>query len=415
MTLNMKSRWATAPFTEKTFDYAGGPVKKLMMKPFRWYVQKNYMDNLPKQEHMEDYRAFVYQLVERYDGDGVLDMPGLRYPILHYQIGNEYCNEMFWGSTVENYEILLKEAFQSARKANKEAKIILSGVSFDQPSGLYDKELDPRTKAFVEKYTSKYKEDNPTRRGLKRASDFSMKSLKFCNYFDIVDAREAFYGKIYKCRNLLDSLGCRGKEIWSAETLCIYPLLPKQTLTPVVSYPYPMPSKSLEYRKTLMNPKDKKFEEINGWYRSIQAAQSVKVTMAALHAGASKVLMGYAFDKQTKVVSGLGFLTFAGFRSATFEELWPAAHTYGLLINKLDGFQSCKRLTMPKNVYVYECIVKDGKRVTVAFYDDHIGQNHDEPFGVTQVEIPSSGKHVKLTHIIKEKDQKDPVVERLEV
>ena len=415
MTLNMKSRWATAPFKDKTFDYAGGPVKKLMMKPFRWYVQKTYMDNLPKPEHMEDYRTFVRSLVERYDGDGTDDMPGLRYPILYYQVGNEYCNEMFWGSTPENYGILLKEASQSARKANKEVKIMLSGVSFNRPFGLYDSELDPKTKAFVEKHTSKYKEDNPTRRGLKRANDFSMKSLEFCNDFDIVDARDAFYGKVRECRRLLDQLGCRGKEIWAGEALCTYPLLPKQALTPIMAYPYPMPSKSLEYRKILMNPKNKRFEEISGWYRGMQAAQTVKVTMAALHAGASRVLMGYALDKQTKVVSGLGFLTFSGLRSATFEELWPAAHTYGLLIKKLDGFQSCKRLSMPKNVYVYECIVKNGKKVIVAFYDDHIGQNHDEPLGVIQAEIPSSGKYAELTHIIKEVGKTEPVIERLEV
>jgi hypothetical protein len=180
-----------------------------------------------------------------------------------------------------------------------------------------------------------------------------------------------------------------------------------------MAYPYPMPSKSLEYRKILMNPKRKGFEEINGWYRSMQAAQTVKVTMAALHAGASRVLMGYAIDKQTRVVAGLGFLTFSGLRSATFERPWPAAYTYGLLIEKLEGLQSCRRLPMPKNVYVYECIVRDGRKVLVAFYDDHIGQNHDEPLGVTQVEIPSSGMHAELTRIIKEIGKTEPVTERL--
>ena len=114
--------------------------------------------------------------------------------------------------------------------------------------------------------------------------------------------------------------------------------------------------------------------------------------MAALHAGTSRVLMGYALDKQTRVIDAFGFLTFSGLRSATSDKLWPAAHTYGLLIRKLDGLQSCRRLAMPKNVYVYECVVKDGERVLVAFYDDHIGQNHDEPLGITQVEIPVPGK-----------------------
>jgi hypothetical protein len=41
----------------------------------------------PDQEHA--WRAFVTALVERYDGDGVDDMPGLRLPVLGYEIGNE--------------------------------------------------------------------------------------------------------------------------------------------------------------------------------------------------------------------------------------------------------------------------------------------------------------------------------------
>jgi len=35
--------------------------------------------------------------------------------------------------------------------------------------------------------------------------------------------------------------------------------------------------------------------------------------------------------------------------------------------------------------------------------------------GVIQVEIASSGKHAKLSHIIKEIDKTEPVIERLEV
>ncbi|MCB9741092.1 MAG: hypothetical protein H6741_29620 [Alphaproteobacteria bacterium] len=35
------------------------------------------------------YVAFVKSVVERYDGDGVEDMPGLRYPIRHWEVDNE--------------------------------------------------------------------------------------------------------------------------------------------------------------------------------------------------------------------------------------------------------------------------------------------------------------------------------------
>ncbi len=39
--------------------------------------------------NMKAYAAFVRALVERYDGDGQDDMPGLKFPIRHWEVGNE--------------------------------------------------------------------------------------------------------------------------------------------------------------------------------------------------------------------------------------------------------------------------------------------------------------------------------------
>ena len=137
--------------------------------------------------------------------------------------------------------------------------------------------------------------------------------MRFCDFYDILDARGAFYGKIRACRRLLDQFGCPDKEIWSAEVLCIYPLLGKQALTTITAYPYPGPSKSKEYRKILKKPKNRDFEKINAWYRGMQAAQLVKVCMAVLHAGSKKVMMQYALDIQSgRVMEALGILTFSG-------------------------------------------------------------------------------------------------------
>ncbi len=40
-------------------------------------------------QDLDAYRAFVTAAVERYDGDGVDDMPGLQHPVLHWEIDNE--------------------------------------------------------------------------------------------------------------------------------------------------------------------------------------------------------------------------------------------------------------------------------------------------------------------------------------
>ena len=44
----------------------------------------NLGDSFPKDEYLDEYAAFVGRFVERYDGDGTDDAPGLLNPIHHY-------------------------------------------------------------------------------------------------------------------------------------------------------------------------------------------------------------------------------------------------------------------------------------------------------------------------------------------
>ena len=69
---------------------------------------------------------------------------------------------------------------------------------------------------------------------------------------------------------------------------------------------------------------------------------------------------------------------------------------------------------MPQNIYVYECTTVDDRTVLVAFYDDHIGQNHDQPVGRTRAKIRFDWRHAFVTPIITEIDQSEPVTERLQ-
>ncbi len=53
-------------------------------------------DIAPSPDHMDDYRAWVRALFERYDGDGVDDMPGLLAPVRYWVLGGEWTG--FWPS-----------------------------------------------------------------------------------------------------------------------------------------------------------------------------------------------------------------------------------------------------------------------------------------------------------------------------
>ncbi len=60
----------------------------------RWGSRGPNTDLRPKASREDDYQAWVGALVERYDGDGVDDMPGLVRPVRHWVVGGEWTG--FW-------------------------------------------------------------------------------------------------------------------------------------------------------------------------------------------------------------------------------------------------------------------------------------------------------------------------------
>ncbi len=399
MSLRFVSPWANARPT----------LKPLYLDGLLSWIPRTAADYVPKPEHRQDLRAFIHALVERYDGDGVGDMPGLLFPVLHYQVCNEAYNELFWGGTVEEYGAHLHQVSQAARDACAKVRIVLSGVCLRPMDGFYDREMDPRTRAYVENLLPKTAPKMLP--FLRRMDEFSRQSLRFPDY-DILDARWSFFGVVEHCREELRQAGRANTEIWSAEMYTAVPLLDALILPMTTLGPYPTPSRSLDYIRITRSPNHKDFEAVNRWYRAGQAAMVVKLCLVGLHAGTKKLMNGWALDSQVPLAPyplGVG-----GYKSTTFDKLWPAAYTYKLLIEKLDGITSCRRLPMPDHVYVYECTVRGGRKVLVAFLDDHVARNHDEPAPRSAAAVPLGAARARVTHIVTELDQTEPRVEVLD-
>jgi len=398
MTLRCVASWANATPS----------LKPLYLDGLLSWLPKTMADYLPKPECRQDLRDFVGALVERYDGDGVDDMPGLLMPVLHYQPGNECYNELFWGGSAEEYAAHLHEVAQAARRACPQVKIILSGVCFMPMSGFYGVEMEPRTRAYVDRLLPRTAPKMLP--FLKRMDEFSRASLKFD--YDILDARWSNYGVVARCREELRQAGRPATEIWSAEMYSPLPLLDAMVLPMTTLYPYPTPSRSLDYIRITRSPRDKEFEAVNRWYRGLQSAMVVKNCLVGLHAGSKKLMNGWALDTQTPLaVYPLGV---GGYKSTTFDRLWPAAYTYKLLIDKLDGITACRRLPLPKHLYAYECTARGGRRVLAAFCDDHVGQNHDQPLAEMDAALPFPDGPVRLTRIVTDLDATEPKTETLQ-
>ncbi len=398
MSLRFANAWANAKSTLKPTYLTG---------IFGW--TRRLADYKAKPEHVGDLRAFVGALVERYDGDGDRDMPGLLFPILHYQVCNEAYNELFWGGTVEEYGEHLRQVARAARDACAGVKIILSGICLEPMDGFYDRHMDPLTRAYVERNLPRIPPN--MRAFLRRMHEFSKSSLAFPDY-DIVDARWSLYGVVEHCREEMRRAGRPNADIWSAEIYTAHPLLDAMVLPMTTLYPYPTPSRSLDYIKITRQPSHREYEAVNRWYRGMQAAMTVKTCMVGLNAGTRMLMNGWALDSQTPIAPYP--LAVGGYKSTNTGKLWPAAHTYKLLIERLDGISGCRRLPVPDSAYVYECTLRGGKTAIVAFCDDHVARNHDEPGPTIGVSIPWQRPTARVSHIVTELGQTDPRIEIVE-
>ena len=86
---------------------------------------------------MSAYLAWLSAMVERYDGDGVDDMPGLEYPLRHWEMLNEPAMQSpeltFFQEGPAEYLQLLKLSFTTVREADPNAVVLPAGQAGMQP------------------------------------------------------------------------------------------------------------------------------------------------------------------------------------------------------------------------------------------------------------------------------------------
>lgn len=74
------------------------------------------------------YQNFVKALVERYDGDGMEDMPHLLYPVKYWKIEDEAMMKIFFKGTGSDYAIIVNAAYDAIKSVDEDARVILSMI-----------------------------------------------------------------------------------------------------------------------------------------------------------------------------------------------------------------------------------------------------------------------------------------------
>jgi hypothetical protein len=360
----------------------------------------------PKEKHWQDHSHFIRNIVERYDGDGLKDMPGLRYPILHYEIESEAQGSAFWRGTATEYIELLKRTYIAAKKANPKVKIILNGFWLGDVVHP-DEELEKRIQMIDEA------------KGFKKSSwhkyaAFFRAVLQEKDYFDLVEIHSLEdYPMIFTAVGWLKKmmkLNGYHKPIWVGDATAV----PTLHYGPITPHPTPFSMDAGEILKILANKRHLKYRKLNAWYRAEQSRLVVKKSVAAMAMGVEKINFGFFSDNlkllgkplKSKLLAKLNPLGYnwsiAGFLGKNYQP-YPAFYTYKLTVEKLRYAKFIKRLSLGFDIYGFEFSL-EGKPMYVLWREKNKVVN-------ISMNFPPITNRVKVTDIITDFGKKEPRVD----
>jgi hypothetical protein len=246
----------------------------------------------PKEKYWDDFGEFVQAVVERYDGDGYQDMPGLRGTHLFYQFEGEA--EVHWqqgGGSKEEYVEMLEIFHNSVKKANDSANVIVLGFnlgdSFDSNPSLEDFN------------SMKFNKEE------KEIKEFLEYVISNDQYFDIVGANcnyrpTGLPARMRIVREYTD------KPVWCVDMAAGYLWTKSRTLSPLYTpdeYPF-LTEKQVE--ETLKQGKN---EEVLKWAMGEQSKYLLKKIATAAASGYERVYLQWIIEIQKPatgwVLSGL--------------------------------------------------------------------------------------------------------------
>ena len=381
-------QWKRLDNLVKEYQDAGLHIQIVIKAACRWGAKhfapppeswrKSYP---PKEKYWDDYYQFVYNLVERYDGDGYNDMPGLRYPIRYYEIESEAEHPIFWAGTIEEYGRLLKTAYKAAKKAHPETKIILSGINFgklldDNPSL---QELKHKIKRLPRRY--------------KKALFFIRKTLAMGDYYDVIDYHynrdyTGAYGAVKWIRRELARHGYH-KEIWAGDT---------------ASVPWVTDRGHRDILTILTNPLHPRHQKIMKWFRAEQAKLSVKKFIVAAELGIKKVFLESIRDFPKHAYKGAAKESW--FLAGILNEdktPRPVFYAYAQLTKKINNFQKIERLPR-KGIYLYRVYFLDKKPIYIAWCEKR----------PQKIKLKRIGSYLRLEKVITTASEK-PIVKTIKV
>ncbi len=111
------------------WPYSNWEQKSCKRKKGRSPFGKHFSKYLSKPCSMDNYKKFLLALIDRYDGDGSNDMPGLTKPIIYWEIMNEPEFKMFFRGSEDEFVEIFNFSSKIIKEKQNDAVIIMAGAA----------------------------------------------------------------------------------------------------------------------------------------------------------------------------------------------------------------------------------------------------------------------------------------------
>lgn len=296
--------WAGYDAQVKSVEASGGDILPTIGSASAWatavdaytLTDVNMPSSPPKSQYQTNYSNFLKSFVERYDKDGVNDMPGLLYAHNYLQIEDEAQNlgdswfpssacaglasDAYYRCAADEYGAMLKLAYQAAKTANSNARVV--SFSFN-PGDYFDN--NPVGSSLPNTGLARLK-----------VAFFDRALISYSAYYDIigVQCNYDYTGIPAWIKYMKDKYGVSlGKSIQCADAGSL-PLLDKhiyQSEKYFTQYPF---MHDADIIKILSDgTANTRYAEIKLWWESEKAKLSIKKAVVAAGSGVDNIFFQF--------------------------------------------------------------------------------------------------------------------------
>jgi hypothetical protein len=375
----------------------------------------------PDHQYLADYENYILTLVERYDGDGKDDAPGLKYPVLDYVIEREWTE--FFPGTTDEYLQLLTIGHRAAKSANPNARVWLVPLMMID---VFDR--NPTADQVAQRAAINYVFRHPiaeTQELLTHPELFDVIEIHALGDYTEIEATAAWLRAQMKQNGydkpifIGDAMGI-SQGIWAIDLRALTPLA---TDSDFLTFAPLRPNDAIRFinlLEAMKDPGDPQHDAATHWFRAEHARALTKKIAAAMQAGYAGMNVWALADipvlQSPRVTSDWFFMGMIesklGLGTFTPGAPRPAYYALKMTIEKLNGATSAEKLNLGGSLVAYQFVI-DGNPVLVAWNEPGQIYFPEETEPTVRVNLLSPGPNATVTHVITELGISTPRVETI--